>query len=445
MNSILVRNLGPIGEIFIDLLPNFFAIIGAQASGKSTLAKIIYFCKKIRDYAVEFVGEDDVFYVSSSANDEECYVSFLRKLRDRFMKIFDTTEYSCEDFYVKYIFNGTDFVELTLGETKYVDFQFSQEIEAKLKKLFNVVRQFNVEEHENTQNEIEIRKFWQEQLARKRKLDWVSSIFSDSGEEILYIPAGRGIFSILATQFNAIDNLNFDLPVKDFIEKVRIAKSRFGKNLTQVVEDYSQTCEIPVKKHDINLAKDLIKLILKADYINDTDGEKLYIDSKHCINLIYGSSGQQEVLWILLMMFSLIMEHKKAFIILEEPEANVYPDAQKDIVKLVALTLSSTQSQIFITTHSPYILTSANLLIHSGRVENHISALDKEIVIPQQFRMNPKDSVAYKLSKADNRYKLENICDSESGMFNASEIDKISNIILEDTDKLIDLELKYGL
>ena len=196
-----------------------------------------------------------------------------------------------------------------------------------------------------------------------------------------------------------------------------------------------------MRKDDLQLAQDIIRKILKAVYINDTDGEKLYFDSNNWVRLIYGSSGQQEALWILLLMFSLILEHKKAFVILEEPEANVYPNAQLDIIKLIALTLNSIQSQFFITTHSPYIMTSANLLIHSGQVENNISENEETPIIPKPLRIDPGVTAAYKIT--DSGKELHNIRDPETGMFDASEIDAISDIIGEATDKFIDLEVEH--
>ena len=437
-SSIIVSNFGPINNVSIDLSANFSVIIGPQASGKSTLAKIIYFCKKIRDYAINFIGEDETF----SSNSEEIYNSFLKKLLKNFGEIFGTTQYTDRNFFVQYNYNAEDFVILTLDKEMYVSFQFSQNIENELKGFFSAIGDLNSDTNDDWNKEI-FRKLWEDKRGIQLKEKWGIKTFHDSAEYI-YIPAGRGILSILATQFNSIRNLDFDLSTRDFIEYVQVTKNRFKKRLDKVVEDYAKMEKEPVNKDDIKLAQELIKSILKADYVNDVDGEKLYVDSEHWISLIYGSSGQQEALWILLLMFSLILEHKEAFVILEEPEANVYPNAQKDIIKLVALTLNSTNSQILITTHSPYILTSANLLIHSGRVENSIHDEKLTHIIPKRFRIKPNSTAAYKFSE-DVNGELKDIKDNETGTFDPYEIDTISDIIGQETDQLIDLEIKYDL
>ncbi len=54
--------------------------------------------------------------------------------------------------------------------------------------------------------------------------------------------------------------------------------------------------------------------------------------------------------------------------IIEEPEAHLFPEAQKEISALIALLSNMKQSQITITTHSPYILASINNLILAHKV-----------------------------------------------------------------------------
>ena len=54
-NEIIIRNFGPVREAKVDLNKNFQIFIGAQASGKSTICKVVYFCQKIRDYTLDFL------------------------------------------------------------------------------------------------------------------------------------------------------------------------------------------------------------------------------------------------------------------------------------------------------------------------------------------------------------------------------------------------------
>lgn len=50
--------------------------------------------------------------------------------------------------------------------------------------------------------------------------------------------------------------------------------------------------------------------MLRGDYVNESDGEKLYYSDREYVKLMYASSGQQEVLWILLLIFIRILEQR---------------------------------------------------------------------------------------------------------------------------------------
>ncbi len=60
-SEISIQNFGPVKNAKIDLNKNFHIYIGAQASGKSTICRVIYFCLKIRDYTLDFLMNEQQF------------------------------------------------------------------------------------------------------------------------------------------------------------------------------------------------------------------------------------------------------------------------------------------------------------------------------------------------------------------------------------------------
>ncbi len=60
-NEITIQNFGPVQNARLDLNKNFQIFIGAQASGKSTLCKVVYFCQKLRDYTLDFLMNEQQF------------------------------------------------------------------------------------------------------------------------------------------------------------------------------------------------------------------------------------------------------------------------------------------------------------------------------------------------------------------------------------------------
>ena len=48
-NKIVIQNFGPVEEAQINLNKKFQIFIGAQASGKSTICKVVYFVQNIEE------------------------------------------------------------------------------------------------------------------------------------------------------------------------------------------------------------------------------------------------------------------------------------------------------------------------------------------------------------------------------------------------------------
>jgi predicted ATPase len=89
------------------------------------------------------------------------------------------------------------------------------------------------------------------------------------------------------------------------------------------------------------------------------------------------SSGQQEALPLTLILKALTEINfigKGSTCYIEEPEAHLFPFAQRDIVNLISLSFnrSVVPSQFILTTHSPYILTAFNNNIHAGELERSL-------------------------------------------------------------------------
>lgn len=444
MGSLRIKNFGPISNLQIDADKNINIIIGPQASGKSTIGKILFFCKKIRDYYVDFVLQDTIFL---QTHPNELYVSFLKYIRRNFMGCFGTTKHMTS-FEVSYIYPNKQYstvqrVMLSLREG-YAIFKFSDGLESSIRESFLDAYKI-YQENQSQMSEDFVAKF-NSKLQLKNEIkahfnELANQIFG-SDEDIIYIPAGRSLLSVLSDQLDVIDISILDLSMKEFIERIRIMRARFGTKLDSVVDDYLKTVSGQIKSMEIKIAKKLIRNVLKAEYVNDTDGEKLYFDESHWVKLIYGSSGQQESLWILLLLFIVILENKKSYIILEEPEAHLYPEAQRHIVELIALTMNSSNSKFLVTTHSPYILSSANLLIQSAIVENRIAGRNEEPVIRKQLRIAPQKISAYKISEYG-RGALKSIIDKPSGLIESIEIDSISEKINEESERIDELEIKY--
>lgn len=440
MSQLEINNFGPISKLKINVQKKVNFVIGPQASGKSTIGKVLFFCKKIRDYYVDYILQDGFF----RTHPNELYINYLKYVRKNFMGCFGTTKHMLP-FTIKYTYPNNEMITITLRDG-YAFFEFTESLGSRIKDSF--LEAYNVYKNNLIQEGWSYFENFNARLQLKNEIkshftELSSKIFGFD-EEIIYIPAGRSLLSVLSDQVDSIDISILDLSMREFIERIRITRSRFGSKLDSIVADYLKTVQGSIKNADIGIAQELIKHILKADYVNDSDGEKLYFSDERWVKLIYGSSGQQESLWILLLLFITILENKRSYIILEEPEAHLYPISQKYIVELIALTINSSDSKFFITTHSPYILSSANLLIQSAMVESRLAGKNEEVIVRKQLRMLPQGVGAYKIEETD-YFKIKNIIDKKVGLIQSIEIDTISNQINEASEKLDELEIKYDM
>ncbi|MCX4306558.1 MAG: AAA family ATPase [Acetatifactor sp.] len=438
MEHITIRNFGPVRKVDIDLNKNMEVVIGPQASGKSTFSKTIYFCKKIRDYFLQYLNgimnTEDLYR-------EDLYFNFLKFVRRPFMGYFGTTKHM-DRFEIMYFYHKEKnrFVKIILDDDRFAKFSFSNEMRDELCDM--------IEQAVKVAKESRKLSFADSYLAQAGFLERlrvpVNEIFCDDSM-LMYIPAGRNLLAVVPDTFvkgetsiqddeeMSIDISQIDLITQEFIRYIRKIRSEFGTKLEEITQNYLKTVRGEIRNHDVELACGLIRKILRADYICDREGEKLFYDQEHWVKLMFGSSGQQEILWALNIIFMAILKNEKTFLVFEEPESHLFPDAQETIAQLAALLINSSKSRIIVTTHSPYMLTAANLLIYSG-VEEGKSG--ENTVVKKELRLSPGTVGAYFLSP-DTR-DMKSIIGEGKGLIDALQIDGISASINDRMDQIME-------
>ncbi|MBX7227583.1 MAG: ATP-binding protein [Chitinophagales bacterium] len=128
--------------------------------------------------------------------------------------------------------------------------------------------------------------------------------------------------------------------------------------------------------------------------------------------------------------------------IIEEPEQNLFPISQYEVVKYLLSNCLSKSNNLLLTTHSPYILTSLNNLIQAhitGTKEGNEEKVNT--IIDKKYWLDPKDVSAYmlKFDEQEGGVIAENILD-EDGLIRAEKIDGVSRILNEEFDRLLDID-----
>lgn len=393
-------------------------IIGAQAQGKSVIAKLVYFFKK------EF---SDAFYQSIQKFGTKREIE--KKCLTQFEQIFPRYSWANQEFSILYKYENYDvsIIRSKVGNKYTLKFNYCKELAYFHKELKNNYKLALERFSTGTEQEQEIKTLTSREIifhdTISEKID--NSAFNNMFKESIFIPAGRSFFATL--QKNVFSFLANDIDIDTLIKE-------FGSRLEQTKrfhEIYQFGFFRHDKTNDANRKKvdKLISDIVAGEYVYADEQDWILNDGRRT-NLANASSGQQESLPMLLVLkiLSRMYENTATTFFIEEPEAHLFPVSQKQIISLIATIYNAFGHSFFITTHSPYILTAINNLVVGqdayDKADGDTEMLKKlEKVLPTDELIRLEDISAYTLNKG----KLESIIDMENRLIGANLLDAVSD------------------
>lgn len=375
MKHLIVRNVGPVKEAEIEL-KRFNFIIGPQSSGKSTVAKILSTCCWIEKEVATTMNED---VIADAA-------SFVSLMED-FHKMIDYFDEASEVVF------ETDVISIVL---KGMDFQ----IHLKEQELYKREKICYIPSERNavTLPELQGFEFGQTNL-RSFLFDWYHA---------------REFYG----EDNKTDILN--LGVKYYYDP---SEQKYKDRIEHV---NGKTYKIPLGSASSGLQSVVPLQIMIKYYTNqyfNTFAEKTSFDSDAKYRLIQSRVIDKYVLSVAYPGFDpkkrseLIKEQNERIhegnpearallekyreelermtvptrtsFIVEEPEQNLYPFTQIDLLEeIIALCSDDRGHGYTITTHSPFILNYLNVLIERFNK-----------IIPNKVHLNPEELGVYSVSE----------------------------------------------
>ena len=451
--QLTIHQFGPISDIKLDL-NDILIFIGSQASGKSTVSKAIFFFKSLRDDLYRYYL--DCYNQNKFDNSIS---SFAKLAKQKFIKIYGSIQQS-PDMRLEYKYrNGIEIYIYPSQDNRFINIEFSEDFIKIFKKLMDKAHSLYSELHPKSSgfhSSREISTIQSKEYAIfgsiEIELNW---LFSDD-RDIVFLPAGRSLITTLSQQRYNIDMgdkslsngeseldslTKLDYLMQNFIGRIDKAKPIFEQGLDKLIQEHISNSN-PNTIQIINLAQNLINQILRGSYSSFNGIERIaFADGKSTL-INFASSGQQEVVWILLLILLLILNNRKVFLVVEEPEAHLFPVDQKQIIDLIALLANQNDNsaneydnQILLTTHSPYILSSFNNLLYAHKIGMD-KAEEVTAVVDPHLWIRSSRLDAYILEDGTAR----TIVDREMGLIQSAEIDRASDIIVDTFNQLFDLE-----
>lgn len=417
MEQIRIKTFAGIDDLTIELNKvNIF--IGRQASGKSITAKLIYY----------FKGITREFFDAAVA--EKTKVQVEKKLLQKFEEYFPAESWPSKNFEIVYSVDGSSVtikkekskLKILFSESYIILLNFSKKIIKYDRTKFNPEDQFEIYRPNYKVNE--------------RYLDLVQKELGEiSSYNPLFIPAGRSFFANLQSSiFSFLSNNKamdpFLVEFGSFYENIKPLASRMPLGR----ED----------KHLLSLADKITYDIIGSKYLREKNKDFLVHADKRKINVSFTSSGQQETLPLILILRALLRINfigNGSALFVEEPEAHLFPAAQKKVIELMGLTFnnSKSDSQLIVTTHSPYVLTSINNLIQANIAFNSADIINKEKVvkiIPKELMINETYLNAYAFKNGT----AVSIVDKETGLIYSKYLDSVSEEISIEFDNLLNID-----
>ena len=457
MQKIIIDKFRQITHAEIELR-DFVFLIGEQASGKSTIAKLIYYFKSLKQEYIAFFDEDGILNFGTIVREK-----LKKNIQDKFAVYFGKSYLLDDDFKVTYYFSTDEDFYVTLSKKNdSLNFSFSDKqwnvLCSESYQLIGELKRLPKTSKINQRSSIPSQSaFFDEQRREmsinRKKIIAANKIFCDE-RDCMFLPAGRNItvsypgqFQMLfygelrsATYEESKDNSIDLLLMRDFFSYSRLLTDFFS--IQQLVK--------PTKSRFERKIYDNIMGTLRGKYKNESGFEKImHGDDSHFTPLSKASSGQQEAIRIIQDAMYILTENLKASRIIEEPETHLFPKAQQLLIQLLILVANKTNNQIIITTHSPQVMATFNNLLYYSRVLQ--SSPDKKGEIERRFGTEGFDESkqeqlnitinkfqAYSLTPNEEIY-CKSIVDSTTNLIGENFIDEATESIYDEFDFLYSL------
>lgn len=391
---LIVRDFSALKSVDI-LIEDFTVIIGEQASGKSLICKILFFLRDILPDQIK----DGIMSGTS-----------LRGIHSRLTKEFSIIfpPYSWRDraFEVRaenILPRDSREVDITISYNpggNGVRFALSPEMRREYKKIVAAYKEEKATSEATRREEgvdLTVREFSPFRILwRAIRKSNCPKFF----EDVIYIPSGRSFFS--AIKDNIFGFLSENIGIDPFLKKFG-NYYEYAKNVFEYGED-----------KDISSMKDfdhISRSVVKGEYSLEKN-EEWIVSDRGRVTLANASSGQQEALPLLLVLrqeLGSATKFSQRSVVVEEPEAHLFPASQRAIVNLLFLIKREAPgTKVIVTTHSPYILACIN---------NGLLGAGNSVKVASYFVADGQST---------------DIRDPDSGLVNGVDLDKISSQIADE-------------
>lgn len=271
--------------------------------------------------------------------------------------------------------------------------------------------------------------------------------------KVMYVPAERSIVSVAENKSKLLKELpdSSETFSDEFVNAKKFFQNGYNLPFEGLRFEYDSLNDagwihgVDYKVRLINASSGIqssLPMCIVSEYlsskISDKEEVKLSKEEKDKLEKRVAEIMQNEDLSdsikdMMIRQLSYANRYNQLINIVEEPELNLFPRSQMEVLKsLVLNNASSDENMLVFTTHSPYSLAIINTMIMGAKAyANANEELRNQIesILPVKYQINDDDIAVYRLSSSDAIY-CQSVINPNTGLVSKNELDSASDDIM---------------
>lgn len=385
MPTLITKNIGPIKHVELEINKvNLF--IGPQGSGKSTIAKLISFCTW---------AEKQIIFNSFTTTSESLTRELNERLKTSLIEFhnFDgfigtDSSFSYSSYFVSIKYNRGSFKVTSSNEAKYLHKKIAY-IPAERNIVATIPNWFEVKLPENN-----LRSFMSDwETARKAfTMENPLSIFGTAVQYRYEEHTKRDVLVLESKHNHLIDTIPLSCAASGF------------QSIIPLLAIFNHTTKTAYNGNKSNR-------VISAGAVTTRNA---------IIDMLAQDARTNDSLSDATLIAENITAPQTSFLVVEEPEQNLYPSTQRDLIYLMLAAIQSQAERnmaLTITTHSPYILMALNNCVLGGHLKDKIGPEKMTSLPSHESWIDPALVSMWQITEGGvaNKLQNENIQNPETG------------------------------
>lgn len=271
--------------------------------------------------------------------------------------------------------------------------------------------------------------------------------------KVMYVPAERSIVSVAENKSKLLKELpdSSETFSDEFVNAKKFFQSGYNlpfEGLRFEYDSLNDTGWIHGANYKVRLInassgiQSSLPMCIVSEYLSSkiSDKEEVKLSKeekdkleKRVAEIMQNEEYSDSIKDMMIRQLSYANRYDRLINIVEEPELNLFPRSQMEVLKsLIYNNASSDENMLVFTTHSPYSLAIINTMIMGAKAyANANEELRNQIesILPVKYQINDDNIAVYRLSSSDAIY-CQSVINPNTGLVSKNELDSASDDIM---------------